>query len=230
LSIKFPIFSNQSQRIGNFADATFASSIRRKKQLFTPPIMISYLKKHHLTETQIAEFLANSETFSVKKRTILLQEGDVCQYIYFVHKGVLRAGIHDEETKNWTQSFYASEGLRWAGLSSDCLCQLPSDYFIEVLEDAKITAFPVAHFQKLRESNTAWAAFFNRQLMHVFKYLEQKNINHFKYDPEKRYLVFTEDYPQIVQSIPQHYIASYIGVVPESLSRIRKRLNESVII
>jgi CRP-like cAMP-binding protein len=191
--------------------------------------MINYLKKHQLTDIQITDLLADSKTFDVKKKTILLKEGETCQYVYFVQKGILRAGIHDEDTKNWTQSFYSSEGLRWAGLSSNCLLQKPSDYFIEVLEDATITAFSVQHLKNLRQSNLSWATFFNRQLMTVFSYLEQKNINHFKYTPEKRYVLFTENYPQIAQRIPQHYIASYIGIVPESLSRIRKRLNESTI-
>jgi CRP-like cAMP-binding protein len=192
--------------------------------------MINYLKKHQLTDNQIADLLADSKTFDVKKKTILLKEGETCQHIYFVQKGILRAGIHDEDTKNWTQSFYSSEGLKWAGLSSNCLLQQPSDYFIEVLEDATVTAFSVSHLRQLRQSNLSWATFFNRQLMYVFRYLEQKNINHFKYAPEKRYVVFTENYPKIAQRIPQHYIASYIGIVPESLSRIRKRLNESTII
>jgi CRP-like cAMP-binding protein len=191
--------------------------------------MIHFLKKQRLTEAQITELLANSETFNVKKRTILLKEGDTCSHIYFVHSGILRAGIHDEETKDWTQCFYSSETLRWAGLSSNCLLRKPSDYFIEVLEDAQITAFPVHHFRQLRQSNLEWARFFECQLMTVFNYLERKSINHFKFTPEKRYLVFMETYPQIVQSIPQHYIASYIGIVPESLSRIRKRLNENAV-
>jgi CRP/FNR family transcriptional regulator, anaerobic regulatory protein len=191
--------------------------------------MIHFLKTQRLTAVQITELLANSETFNIKKRTVLLKEGETCSHIYFVHKGILRAGIHDEEAKDWTQCFYSSESLRWAGLSSNCLLTKPSDYFIEVLEDAQITAFPVNHFRQLRHSNIAWARFFQCQLMTVFNYLERKSINHFKFTPEKRYLAFMEAYPQIVRSIPQHYIASYIGIVPESLSRIRKRLNENAL-
>jgi CRP-like cAMP-binding protein len=187
--------------------------------------MIDFLKKQRLSETQISELLSKSEIIDTKKKTILLKEGEIGTHIYFVQSGILRAAVHDEDKRDWTHCFYSPEGLMWAGLSSNCLLQKPSDYFIEVLEDAKIIAFPVAYFRELRRSNMQWARFFNCQLMDSFQYLEQKSIRQVKFSPEKRYMDFTAKYPKLVQSIPQHYIASYIGVLPESLSRIRKRLN-----
>ncbi len=195
----------------------------------TTYIMINFLKKQGLTEAQIVELLGNSETLYLKKRTILLKEKDIGRQVYFVKSGILRAGIHEEETKDWTHFFYSSEGLMWAGLSSNALLQKPSDYFIEVLEDAEVIAFDLNYLRQLRSTSRAWSRFFNCQLMTVFDYLENRNLNQLKYSPEKRYLAFIDTYPKIAQSIPQHYIANYIGVVPESLSRIRKRLNDSVI-
>jgi CRP-like cAMP-binding protein len=191
--------------------------------------MIDFFKKQLLTDSQIEELLANSETFDVKKRTVLLNEKEKCNTIYFMHSGVLRAGIHDDDGKDWTHSFYVTEGLRWVSLTSNLLLQQPSDYFIEVLEDARVTAFQIEYFRKLRRSDMQWARFFNCQLMMAFSYLEKKNINHIKFSPEKRYLNFMESYPQLVQTIPQHYIASYIGIAPESLSRIRKRIQDNVL-
>jgi CRP/FNR family transcriptional regulator, anaerobic regulatory protein len=187
--------------------------------------MIDFLKKQRLSETQISELLSKSETIEAKKKTLLIKEGDICTHIYFVKSGILRAAVHDENRRDWTHCFYSPEGLMWAGLSANCLLQKPCDYFIEVLEDTTIIAFPVKHFRELRRSNMEWARFFNCQLMDSFHYLEQKSIRQVKFTPEKRYQDFTEKYPKLVQSIPQHYIASYIGVLPESLSRIRKRLN-----
>jgi CRP-like cAMP-binding protein len=191
--------------------------------------MINYLKKQKLTDPQIAELVANSETLTAKKRTILLKEGEVCSHLYFVQSGILRAGVHDEEKRDWTHCFYSTEGLRWAGLSANCLLQKPSDYFIEVLEDAKIMVFPIKYLKELRRSNMEWAHVFTCQLLRNFDYLQQKSIADLKFSPEKRYQEFTKAYPKLVQSIPQHYIASYLGVAPESLSRIRKRLNEYVL-
>jgi CRP-like cAMP-binding protein len=191
--------------------------------------MIDFFKKQGLNDLQIDELMSMSETFNVKKRMVLVKEREVCNRIYFVQSGILRAGFHDEETKDWTHCFYTSEGLRWAGLSSNILLNQPSEYFIDVLEDARITSFPLDHFRQLHRSNKPyWAKFFHCQLLAAHHHLEQKSINQTKYPPEKRYLDFIEKNPHIVQNIAQHYIASYIGVVPESLSRIRKRLNESV--
>ncbi len=152
-------------------------------------------------------------------------EKEKANSIYFVKSGILRAGIHDTESKNWTYCFYSPEGLRWAGLSANGLLQKPSDYFIEVLEDAQHISFSFDHFRKLRHSNILWASFFQCQLLTVFSYLEQKSVNQVKQSPEKRYLAFIEANPTIMKSVPLHYIASYIGVVPESLSRIRRKLN-----
>ena len=190
--------------------------------------MIDFLKNQGLNDLQIDELMSMSETFNVKKRMILVKEKEVCNRIYFVQSGILRAGFKDEELRDWTHCFYTSEGLRWAGLSSNALLHKPSDYFIEVLEDARITSFPLDHFKQLRRSNKSWARFFHCQLIAAFSHLERKSISLFKYSPEKRYLDFIENNPQIMQSIPQHYIASYIGIAPESLSRIRKRLHEQV--
>jgi CRP-like cAMP-binding protein len=188
--------------------------------------MVNFLKKQRLTAAQIDELMANSKTFVAKKRTILVKEGELCSHIYFVKTGILRAGVHNEETKDWTHCFYSPEGLAWAGLCSNCLLQKPSDYFLEVLEDAEIVAFSATYLRQLRKSNLAWARFFTCQLLRNFDYLQEKNIERLKLTPEKRYLAFMKAYPKIVQSIPQHYIASYLGIAPESLSRIRKRLND----
>ena len=187
--------------------------------------MVDFLKNQQLTNTQIAELLVDAQTFYAKKNTILLKEKEKANRIFFVEKGILRAGVHDNESKSWTYCFYSPEGLRWAGLSANGLLRKPSDYFIEVLEDALIISFSFEHFRKLLHSNMAWASFFQCQLLTVFTYLEQKSINHLKMSPEKRYLAFMEANPILMKSIPLHYIASYIGVVPESLSRIRKRIN-----
>jgi CRP-like cAMP-binding protein len=191
--------------------------------------MIDFLKKEQLTDSQIKQLLEGSETFDVKKRTILLKEKEKSNTIYFVHSGVLRAGVHDGDAKDWTHCFFSPEGLHWVGLTSNNLLKRSSDCFIEVLEDAKITAFSIETLRELRRSNMAWATFFNCQLMKTFRFLEEKSINTIKLSPEKRYINFVESYPRLVQNIPQHYIASYIGVAPESLSRIRKRIQDGAL-
>ncbi len=187
--------------------------------------MVDFLKKQQLTNNQISELLANAQILNVKKHTILLKEKEKANRIYFVESGILRSGIHKDESKNCTYCFYSPEGLRWAGLSANSLLRKPSDYFIEVLEDAQIISFDLIYFQKLRHTNLEWANFFQCQLLTVYSYLEQKSVNQLKLSPEERYLAFIETNPTIIKNIPLHYIASYIGVVPESLSRIRRRLN-----
>jgi CRP-like cAMP-binding protein len=191
--------------------------------------MIDFLKKEQLTDSQIKQLLEGSETFDAKKRTILLKEKEKSTTIYFVHSGVLRVGVHDEDAKDWTHCFFTPEGLRWVGLTADNLMKRSSSCFLEVLEDSKITAFSIDYIRELRRSNLEWANFFNCQLMKTFRFLETKTIDTIKLSPEKRYINFVEAYPKLVQNIPQHYIASFIGVAPESLSRIRKRIQDSAL-
>jgi CRP/FNR family transcriptional regulator, anaerobic regulatory protein len=186
--------------------------------------MIDFLKTQQLSEPYIKQLLANSRTFKVPKRTILLKENNISTHVYFVQSGILRTGIRDANNKEWTQYFFQAEGLRWAGISHKCLNGMESDIFIEVMEDAEITAFPIEFLRELWLSNTQWVKFFNCQMMPTLRFGEQKNIESVKYSPEKRYLDFVETQPQIIQNIPLIHIASYLGMTPESLSRIRKKL------
>jgi CRP-like cAMP-binding protein len=189
--------------------------------------MINFLKTQQLSEQQINQLLSKSETLKVPKRTILIKENELCTHIYFMQSGILRAGIHDANNKDWTQSFFHPDGLKWAGLSHKCLHQKNSDFFIEVLEDAEITSFPIAFLRELRHSNPLWARFLNCQVMTVFQFLEQKSMDSVRYSPEKRYLAFSEAHPKIIQNVPLFHVASYLGIAPESLSRIRKRLTNA---
>lgn len=127
--------------------------------------MVDFLKKQQLTNVQIAELLVDAQTSYAKKNTIPLNEKEKANNLYFIESGILRAGIHDSESKSWTYCFYSPEGLRWAGLSANSLLQQPSDYFIEVLEDAQITSFSFEYLRKLLHSNMAWASFFQCQLI-----------------------------------------------------------------
>jgi CRP-like cAMP-binding protein len=186
--------------------------------------MINFLKTQQLSELYIKQLLANSKTYIVPKRTILLEENSICTHIYFVQSGILRTGIRDTNNKEWTQHFFHAEGLRWTCISHKCLNGMESDVFIEVMEDAEITAFPIEFLHELWYSNTEWVRFMNCQMMPVRRLDEQKNIENVKYSPEKRYLDFVETQPEIIQNVPLLHIASYLGMTPESLSRIRKKL------
>lgn len=190
--------------------------------------MLDFLKKQQLTNAQIAELLVDAQTLYAKKNTILLKEKEKANRIFLLKK-VFYVLVFT--TTNQKVGHIVSihpkgyDGLRWAGLSANSLLRMPSDYFIEVLEDAQIISFNFEYFRKLRLSNLEWASFFQCQLLTVFNYLERKSVNQLKLSPEKRYLAFMEANPTLMKSVPLHYIASYIDVVPESLSRIRRRLN-----
>jgi len=157
---------------------------------------------------------------SFKKGAILLKEGEFSTESYFVIKGCLRSYyIIDGEEK--TTAFYTElENITPASLAT----KTKSDYFISCVEDSILT---VSNPDIERESFEKFPRF--ESLCRIkSEELLIKNQTSFAIfmnsTPEQRYLNLLKDRPDLIQRVPQYQLASYLGIKPESLSRIRKRL------
>lgn len=158
----------------------------------------------------------------VKKGDFLLREGEVCNGTYFVNKGLLRMYSIDKNGKEHVIQF-APE--RW--LISDRSSQFFGDksiYFIDAVEDSDLVVLKNEFFKSLHElfPNTVET---NDMLLHKHIRSLQKRINSLLSDTaEERYLSFIKMYPDLMLRVPQWMVASYLGITPESLSRVRKEL------
>ncbi len=175
-----------------------------------------------LTEEEKNAIVSLDIFHSVKKGTTLLQEGQNSKNSYFVLKGCIRTYyIIDGEEK--TTAFYTE----LEGLTPHCaLNKTPSEYFISCVEDCILL---VSDADMSLEVNAKFPKFDTmcRILSEELLAKQRIDFDEFKTSsPEKRYLNLLQKRPDLIQRVPQHQLASYLGIKPQSLSRLRARILE----
>jgi CRP-like cAMP-binding protein len=161
----------------------------------------------------------------MRKRQFLLQNGDVCRRIAFIEKGALFSySLDDRGNENVIQ--FGFEGYWIADLYS-FLTEEPSRLNIEILEEAELLMIDREQNEVLMEKVPAFANYNRILFQNAFVALQRRIENTIGLSAEDKYIRFKEDYPQTVGRVPQHLIASYLGITPETLSRIRRSLAKS---
>lgn len=156
----------------------------------------------------------------MRKRQYLLQEGDVCRYTAFVEKGALRTYAVDEKGSEHIIQF-AIEGW-WTGDLFSFLTSEPSVYNIDVLEDAELLLLTRTAQEELLQKLPKFERFQRLLIQSAYIALQRRLVVNLSLTAEEKYTHFVKAYPEIIQRMPQHMIASYLGITPETLSRIRK--------
>lgn len=157
-----------------------------------------------------------------KKGDFFLAEGQVCKQVGFVVKGLMRYYInHDGEEKTYA---FSKENDYVCNYES-FLPQSPSSKIIQALEDCNMLVISHADLQALYANVREGERFGRMAIEKVFMQL-LKDINSFYTEtPELRYQRFIENHADLQQRVSQYHIASFVGVKPQSLSRIRKRIS-----
>lgn len=158
----------------------------------------------------------------LRKRQYFLQEGDVCKYQAFVEKGLLRSYTVDEKGSEHILQF-ASEGWWMADLSS-YFTNEPSFLHIDALEDAELLLLTKPSWEKAMKEIPALEHYFRIIIQNHLVATQKRLLQSLAETAEEKYNRFLRTYPECVQRVPQHMIASYVGVTRETLSRIRKQL------
>ena len=151
-----------------------------------------------------------------------MQEGDVCRTIAFVEKGMLRSFITEEDGTERIMQF-ALEGWFISDLYS-FLTGESATYNIEALEDSEIAVMSKESHEELLKQCPKYETFHRQLITSAYIALQKRLSSIISYTLEERYEAFMAQYPQIAQRVPQHMIASYMGLTPETLSRVRKRI------
>jgi len=159
---------------------------------------------------------------SFEKGSCLAEEGQHCKYIYFILEGAAYASFLDAKgEKNAMQ--LAIEG-HWISDLASFFSGHAAHYTIEALEPMKVLAITKDHFTQACNTLPIFDRFFRILIQNAYMSLQQRLAKTNAESAEKRYQAFVKQYPDFVQRIPQYIIASYLGIKPQSLSRIRKRL------
>ncbi|MUV03255.1 cyclic nucleotide-binding domain-containing protein [Flavobacterium rakeshii] len=160
------------------------------------------------------------EEITVPPKTILLNEGEKSHAVYFVKSGCLRMWFNNNGNEITTQFFF--EGKAIASMES-LLKNEKSDFTLESIEQCTLFVMPKNQFKELLECDTEFKKWFDQLILNRFFYYSKHLITYLKDKPQDRYNELLEKHPHILQRVPQHYIASYLGITPVSLSRIRNR-------
>lgn len=189
--------------------------------------MLSQFKKYiqdktNITDEQFDLIAANTATKKVKKDTQLLREGDVCSQVFFVAKGLLRAYTLDNFGKEHIIQFGPEDA--WVSDRNSFYFNQPAMFYIDAIEDSEIVFISKEFYHRAEEIIPGFNSF-SVMILHNFIRFMQKRISLLLgATAEQRYLDFIELYPNLTLRVPQWMIASYLGITPESLSRVRKEL------
>ncbi|MFV0471443.1 MAG: Crp/Fnr family transcriptional regulator [Paludibacteraceae bacterium] len=183
----------------------------------------TYLSSNlNIDEKDISLIQKNCMIKEYKKGEFLLQNEGYCRHTFFVEKGMLRQYTIDDKGKEHTL-YFAPES--WFVTESETVYfNKPSPYFIEAMENSKVAFIDDDFIKKLEEKRPAFRDFNNFLLYNQIRVLQNRIIMLMSRSAEERYLQFIETYPDILLRVPQTTIASYLGITPESLSRVRKHL------
>lgn len=186
-------------------------------------VLFNFISKYITLNEEEKNVLLSLDLFrSVKKGTILLKEGQKSNESYFVLKGCLRV-YYIIEGEEKTTAFYTELDA----LNPHCVInKAPSDYYIGCIEDSILL---VSDIDMSEEVNAKFPKFeimcrmFSEELLAK----QQIDFDEFKTSsPEQRYLNLIQKRPDLIQRVPQHQLASFLGIKPQSLSRMRARILE----
>lgn len=159
----------------------------------------------------------------LKKDTFFLQEGEKSTEIGLIVKGIFRSYYIDKTGNDITKYFYEEGGVLFSYLAH--LCKNESMYYIQALEDSEILVAKISDFEKIVEENYQLLLFYKKMIDNVLV-IKEEHASSFKLlDSTERYKQFVNSYPELEKRLKQCHIASYLGITPVSLSRIRKKSN-----
>ncbi len=189
--------------------------------------MFEFLQKKiaesiHLTEEEFEYAKTLFIPKKLRRKRFLLQDGDTCIYTTFVENGLLRSFTIDEKGNEHILQF-GMQGWWVADLYS-FLTGEPSEYNIEALEDSELLLITKPSWDLLLKEVPAFERYFRILIQNNLIATQRRLMGTMSTTAEERYNNLLQHIPDIAQRVPQHMIASYIGVTRETLSRLRSQI------
>jgi len=172
-------------------------------------------------ETFVKQYLTPKK---LRKKQYFLQEGDTGKGICFVEKGALRAYVPDEAGTEHITAF-AFEGYTIGDLYS-FLHSEPATINIDALEDCELIVIGKQAHDELLQKMPKYETYIRLLITDAYIALQKRTTMMISLPLEERYVAFSQLYPTLFQRVPQHMIASFMGLSPETLSRVRSRLSK----
>ncbi len=186
-------------------------------------LLFKNIQRHVSLNDKEKKLLA--ETFhskKVKRKQFLQEAGDVSRYFYFVLEGCLRTYYTDKDGEEHVLGFAIEDW--WAGDYASLNSGAASIFSIDALEDAEVIYADKTGMDKLYAAMPQLEKYFRIIFQNALAAQFQRITNTNSFTAEERYVAFQKKYPQFDRRIPQKYLASYLGITPEFLSKLKKHL------
>lgn len=182
----------------------------------------SIRKRVTLSEEDVALVRNSLIPKKVRKRQYILNSGDVCQHIVFVEKGLLR-GFSVDESGNEHVIQFALEGW-WISDMASFFSGTTATYSIEALEDSELLLLTRPAHDELLDKVPGLERYFRILMQNHIVALQLRIGADHTFTAEEKYLKLMNLCPSVISRAPQQHIASYLGITPETLSRVRKQI------
>lgn len=177
---------------------------------------------HQLTKEEYDLLLAHSERQSFPGKHVLEQEGRICRYVYFILNGSCYSYYTNDAGEKHVMQFAFEK--YWISDQYSFFTGKPGIYTIETLERVEALLFTKEQYDEICRSSHQLEHFFRILMQNAFVALQYRLARTNSTPAVDRYREFQEIHPEIIQRIPLYLLASYLGIKPQSLSRIRKKL------
>lgn len=182
----------------------------------------AYVLRHAaVSEDEFALLESVARPKKLRKRQYLLQEGDVCRYHCFITKGLMRTYSVDDKGNEHIIRF-AMENW-WISDRESLLTGKPSRFNIDAIEDSEVLLFDKPSMDMLMDKLPAFSKMINDILSKSFITSQNRIHEAISSTAEEKYHNFVQRYPEFALRAPQAMIASYLGIKPETLSRLRNK-------
>jgi len=171
-------------------------------------------------QTEWSKFGHLFERQEIPAKTILLKEGEISKKAFYIEQGCIRLWFNNNGKDVTFQFFF--EGQAVSSVESFRKGQ-PSLFTVESIEPCTIHIISKKNFQAILDSTPSIKNEIEEHTFQRLVFYQKLFLSRIKDNPQKRYQELIKDHPTILQRVPQHYIASYLGITPVSLSRIRNR-------
>lgn len=175
-----------------------------------------------MSDNEVSEFINLCTLEDYEPKSAFIKSGEIPRKFGFVISGLFRYVYASEKGHEFTKGFMPENNF--ISSYSAMVTQTPSPYLVEALERSSILSVTYQDWNKLTKINPGWRELLLVLLEKGYMVKEKRERELLLYDAETRYRIFLEEHPRLETRIKQHMIASYLGITPIALSRIRKRM------
>ncbi len=186
----------------------------------TTAFLTHFARATPLNNEALQEFLTKATPVTLKKGDLLARVGQPVVYAYFMENGVVRHFVKGKKNREFTKNFIHRTGIFLPSLS-DFYLRRPATIYCDALTDIEALRWHYDDLMAAAHQNPAWQRLMLQTTVMAFAGKERKEIALNQLSAKERYLQFQLDFPELEQLVPQHMVASFLNVTPETLSRIR---------